>query len=158
MHYIFGIRDCHDRQRDDRILRILLRAEIGTFSPYFRAISLLNCTEDLEKEDQITGEISKNPGALLNSTRKLQQPRKLRLSSVPVRPTEVPKWQRPWNNDFSTWPSLRGKYYTHNDRQTTTIASQQPWNDNFCRIVQRPRNATTVKWQVRNCTIAAHFA
>ena len=45
-----------------------------------------------------------------------------------------------------------------NDRQTTTIASQQPWNDDFCRILQRPRNATTVKWQVRDCTIVAKFA
>ena len=83
---------------------------------------------------------------------------KLRLLSVPIQPTEVPKWQRPWNDYFSTWPSSRGKNCAHNDRQTTTIASQQPWNDGICRMVQRPQNSTTVKWQVRNCAIAANFA
>ena len=45
----------------------------------------------------------------------------------------------------NTWPSLRGRDCTHNDCQTTTIASQQPRNDDFCRILQRPRNATTAK-------------
>ena len=87
---------------------------------------------------------------------KLQQPRNYDFW-VPSQPIEVPKWQRPWHDDFSTWPSLRGKNCTHNDRQTTTIASQQMQNDDFCRIVQRPRNVTTVNWQVRNCTIAANF-
>ena len=35
---------------------------------------------------------------------------------------------------------------------------QQPRHDDFCRIMQRPRNATTVKWQVKNCTKAAKCA
>ena len=54
--------------------------------------------------------------------------------------------------------SLRGENCSHNDHQTTRIASQQPWNDDFCGIVQRSRHATTVKCQVRNCTIAANLA
>ena len=36
---------------------------------------------------------------------------------------------RRWNDDFSTRPSLRSNSCTHNSRQTTTISSQQPWND-----------------------------
>ena len=66
---------------------------------------------------------------------KLQQPRNYDFR---VRPTEVPKWQRPW---FSTWPSLRGKSSLKttlrvNSREMTTFAKscneremQRPWND-----------------------------
>ena len=43
------------------------------------------------------------------------------------------KLQQPRNYDFgvfqSTRPSLRGNSCTHNSRRTTTIPSQQPWND-----------------------------
>ena len=46
-------RQIHDSQRRDRILRLFLRLEIGQFSPYFGAISLLDCTENLEKKDKI---------------------------------------------------------------------------------------------------------
>ena len=92
---------------------------------------------------------------------KLQQPRNhdFRVSQF-----DPPRSQSSNDRETTTsppghlWEVLRGKCCTHNDRQTTTIASQQPWNDDFCRIVQRPRNATTVKWQVRNCTFAANFA
>ena len=54
--------------------------------------------------------------------------------------------------------SLRKTLCTQNDRQTTTIACQQPWNDDFCRILQRPRNATTVTWQERSSTSATWIA
>ena len=46
----------HDSQRRDRILRFLLRPEIGQFSPHFGAISFLCYTINLE-----SGENSKNP-------------------------------------------------------------------------------------------------
>ena len=39
-------------QRRDRILRFFLRPEIGQFSPHFGAISLLNCTVNLEKRGE----------------------------------------------------------------------------------------------------------
>ena len=42
----------HDSQRRDRILRIFLCSGIGQFSPHVGAISLLNCTENLEKQDK----------------------------------------------------------------------------------------------------------
>ena len=43
----------HDSQRRDRIPRFFLRPEIGQFSPDLGAISLLNYTENLEKEEKI---------------------------------------------------------------------------------------------------------
>ena len=51
-----------------------------------------------------------------------------------------PKLVRPWNYDFSTWPSSSDKHCAHSGRQTTTVVSQQPWNDGFCRLLQRPRS------------------
>ena len=42
-----------------------------------------------------------------------------------------PKWQRPWNDDFSTWPSLRGKL----------LHSQRPPSHNNCE-------STAVKWRL----------
>ena len=42
-----------------------------------------------------------------------------------------PKWQRPWNDDFSTWPSLRGK----------SLHSQRPPSHNNCE-------STAVKWRL----------
>ena len=47
-HYAWG-RKNHDSQRRDRIPRFFLRLGIGRFSPHFGAISLLKCTENLEK-------------------------------------------------------------------------------------------------------------
>ena len=49
----------HDSQRRDRILRFFLCPEIGQFSPHFGAISLLNCTENLEKGE--TNPLEKTP-------------------------------------------------------------------------------------------------
>ena len=92
---------------------------------------------------------------------KLQQPlnRDFRVSQCdPLRSQSSNDRETTTSPPGHHWEVLRGKCCTHNDRQTTTTASQQPWNDDFCRIVQRPRNATTVKWQVRNCTLAANFA
>ena len=34
----------HDSQKRDKILRIVLRPEIGQFFPHFGALSLANCT------------------------------------------------------------------------------------------------------------------
>ena len=47
------------------------------------------------------------------------------------RETRSPKWQRPWNDDFSTWPSLRGK----------SLHSQRPPSHNNCE-------STAVKWRL----------
>ena len=41
-----------DSHRRDRILRIFLRPEVGQFSPHLGAISLLNCTMNLEKREK----------------------------------------------------------------------------------------------------------
>ena len=58
---IFPKKD-HDSHRRDRILRFLLRPEIGRFSPHFGAISLLNCTMNLEKSEKNQLEnFQKNP-------------------------------------------------------------------------------------------------
>ena len=51
----------HDSQRCDRILRMLLRPDIGQFSPHFGAISSRNCTEKLHKGKKSTGENLKDP-------------------------------------------------------------------------------------------------
>ena len=72
-------------------------------------------------------------------------------------------WQRPWNDDFST-VTPPGHHWEANVALTTTAKLQRLRVNSremttFARIVQRPRNATTMKWQVRNCTIfAANFA
>ena len=69
-------------------------------------------------------------------------------------------WKSLRNDGFSTWPSLRGKNCAHNNRQTTTIASQQPQNNNSCRILQRPRHAATAKCLAhhnRTIAIASDF-
>ena len=43
-------------------LSVFLHSEIGQISPRFGAVSLLNCTENLEKKEKSTGENSKkNP-------------------------------------------------------------------------------------------------
>ena len=42
----------HDSQRHDRILRCFIHPEIGQFSPHLGAISLLNCTYNLEKREK----------------------------------------------------------------------------------------------------------
>ena len=85
------------------------------------------------------------------------------------------KLQQPRNYDFRVSQLNPPRCQSGNDREMTTSptghdweakidpqrppnSSQQLWNDDFCGNVQRPRNATTIKWQVRNCTIAANFA
>ena len=53
MYFIFWDRKTHDSQRRDRILRSVLRLQIGQLSPHFGAIALLNYTENLEKRETI---------------------------------------------------------------------------------------------------------
>ena len=77
-----------------------------------------------------------------------------------IQPPEVPKRPRTWNDGFFYVAIVERQKFNciHNDRPTTTIASQQPWNDDFCTNLLRPRNATTVKQQLRNSTIATWVA
>ena len=89
---------------------------------------------------------------------KLQQPRNydFRVSQF-----DPPRSQS--GNDRETTTSPAGHHWEANVALSTTaklqqLRDKQPWNDDFCRIVQRPRNATTMKWQVRNCTIAGKYA
>ena len=50
--YQIGTEKNHDSQRRDRIPRFFLHPEIGQFSPHLGPISLLNCTENLERKAQ----------------------------------------------------------------------------------------------------------
>ena len=56
---------------------------------------------------------------------KLQQPRNYDFRVSQFDPPSSRSGNDREMDDFSSWPSLRGEYYTHNDRQTTTIAGQQ---------------------------------
>ena len=52
---------------------------------------------------------------------KLQQPCESSTFECPLSTSRGPKVvQQPWNNNFSTWPSVRGNSCTHNNRQTAT--------------------------------------
>ena len=62
---------------------------------------------------------------------RLQQQQNCNFRVSPFKPPEVPKSSRPWHYDFSTWPSLTSNGCTHNNCQTTAIASQHRWNDNL---------------------------
>ena len=80
--FTYRDRKNYDSQRRDRILRLFLRPEIGQFSPHFGAISLLNCTQDLEKKE-------KNPLEKIQKVHSGETSRKLRIS-VPCRGRTCP--------------------------------------------------------------------